>query len=288
MKIRFKSEYEDRGLIYNHCLKTEQTQQDYRPHYHDLYEILFVRDGDISHLTEDAVWPIRKNSLVFVRPGVQHCIRVDRDTPYDRYDLLFQPDALCPGLLEKIPEDVHVVSFESNQLVIQLFEKLDYYCQSLEKKDLGRVLRALTEELLLNILLQLQAARSSGDIQKHPLTLQAAAYIEENLLTLTDIGTVCRSLGISRSYLYQLFREDLRTTPKHYILQRRLNLARQELFLGASATSVSAQCGFSDYSTFFRAYKRHFGYAPTETHHASVVRTSAEDMFLGHEASPGD
>ena len=283
MKVQFKSEYEDGELFYNHCLKTEQAQRDYRPHYHDLYEILFIRDGDISYLTENAVWPIRKNSLIFVRPGVQHCIRIDRDTPYDRYDLLFKADTFCPELLKKIPTDVHVVSFESNQLVIQLFEKLDFYCQNLKKKELGRLLQSLTEELLLNIWLQVQAARSSGDIRKHPLTLQATAYIEENLLTLTDIGTVCRKLGISRSYLYQLFREDLHTTPKHYILERRLNLARQEIFLGASASSVSAQCGFSDYSTFFRAYKRHFGYAPTETHHASVVRTAAEDLFMGHE-----
>lgn len=281
MKIQFKAEYEDDTLFFNHCVKTDQAQQDYRPHYHDMYEILFLKEGDISYLTEDAVYPVRKNSFILAHPQQQHCIRIDKDTPYDRYDLLFSPETIGPGLLQDIPADVCVVGFESNQLVIQLFDKMDFYCEKLSGSELGRALRALTEEVLLNVMLQTKESHKEATA-KQPLTLRAMAYMEENLLTLTDVDTVCRDLGISRSYLYQLFQSDLGTTPKRYITERRLNLARQEIFLGAKATNVYTQCGFSDYSTFFRAYKKQFGYPPTGTHHASFLRSSNEDIFKGY------
>lgn len=282
MKIQFKAEYEDHNLIFNHCVKTNQVQSEYRPHFHDMYEILFLKEGDISILTGGAEYPFRKNSLVLTRPQQQHCIRVDKDTPYDRYDLLFTPESIDQDLLKEIPEDVCVVNFDANPIAIQLFDKMDLYCEKLSGSELGKVLRALTEEALLNVLLHVRGTGKNPQAGKQPLTLLAMSYIAENLLTLEDVETICRELGISRSYLYQLFQADLNTTPKRYITECRLNLARQEIFLGAKATSVYTQCGFTDYSTFFRAYKRHFGYPPTGTHHANFLRSSDEDIFMGH------
>ena len=49
---------------------------------------------------------------------------------------------------------------------------------------------------------------------------------------------------------------------KRLIQEGHLNLARQEIFLGGKASSICIQCGFSDYPTFFRAYKKQFGYPP--------------------------
>ena len=282
MRIQFKSEYEDDSLFYNHCIKTDQTQQDYRPHYHDMYEILFLKEGDISFLTENHTYHIRRNSLILTRPRQQHCIRIDGNSPYDRYDLVFTPTGSCLKLLSSLPDDLFVIGFDANPMVIHLFEKMDFYCQKLSGNALGSILRALIEEVLLHVMLYLQDSRRSGSDNKQPLTRQAMAYIDDNLLSLTDVSAICRELGISRSYLYQLFQEDLDTTPKRYIMERRLNLARQELFLGAKPTEVYTQCGFSDYSAFFRAYKKHFGYPPTGTHHANFVRSSNEDTLKSY------
>ena len=111
---------------------------------------------------------------------------------------------------------------------------------------------------------------------------QSLDYIEDNLQSLSGIDEICRQIGVSKSYLYRLFQVDLQTTPKAYIMEQRLNLARQEIILGAKATAVYTQCGFTDYSTFFRAYKKHFGYPPTGTHHASFVKIVSEDTFKGY------
>ena len=41
--------------------------------------------------------------------------------------------------------------------------------------------------------------------------------------------------------------------------------ARQLILSGAAPTKVFAQCGFSDYSAFYRAYRKEFGISPAET-----------------------
>lgn len=282
MKIQFMSEYSTGPFIYNHCIKTDQIKQNYLSHYHDMYEIIFLKEGDISYLTGNTAYTVRKNSLIFTRPGHQHRIRIDKDTPYDRYDLLIAPDAIGSGLLDTIPADTHVICFDSNQLMIQLFEKLDYYCGQLSGGQLDRILRHLAEEILLNLMLHVTQLREDKRSGTHPLTRQAIVYIEENLPTLAGVDDICQEIGVSKSYLYRLFQADLQTTPKAYLMERRLNLARQEIFLGAKSSAVYTQCGFSDYSTFFRAYKKHFGYPPASTHHASIVRTSSEDILKGY------
>ena len=282
MKIHFKSEYMSSSLIYNHCIKTDQLQQNYLPHYHDLYEIIFLKEGDISYLVGDTVHTVRKNSLIFTRPGQLHRIRIDKNTPYDRYDLLIAPDLIPSLSLDRIPDETHVVCFEANPLIIQMFDKLDFYCERLSGENLGRILRHLTEEILLNLILHVTELHEEKHAAMQPLTKQAILYIEENLPTLSGIGDICRQIGISKSYLYRLFQTDLQTAPKTYITERKLNLARQEIILGAKATVVYAQFGFSDYSTFFRAYKKYFGYSPADTHHASFVRTDSNDLLIGH------
>ena len=282
MKIQFVSEFEDGQLLYNHCVKLDQKQQDYRSHYHDMYEILFLKSGSVSYQADAEIFPLRKNMLVLTRPQQLHCIQINDDSPYDRYDLLFPRDMLPQTLFAKIPDDLHTVSFEANQLVIQLFEKMDYYCERLSGEELGRMLRGLAEEIIMNIVIHVSAKGRGGNCDRHPLTERALTYIEKNLLSIRDIEEICAELAVSKSYLYQLFLNDLDTTPKRYIVQRRLNLARREIVLGAKATAIYEQCGFTDYSAFFRAYKKHFGYPPIQTQQSSLVRISYNDVVRGY------
>ena len=184
------------------------------------------------------------------------------------------------AILAKIPDSVHVINFEGNPVVIQLFEKMDYYCENLSGEDLGRILSMLLVEVLTNVSIQIGSAKEN--FSGNPLTVQAVRYIEKNILSIEDVDALCSELAISKSYLYQIFLQDLQTTPKRYIVEKRLNMARREILLGAKAAAVYSQYGFSDYSAFFRAYKKYFGYSPAATQKAVFVRNSSDDVVVGY------
>jgi hypothetical protein len=83
-------------------------------------------------------------------------------------------------------------------------------------------------------------------------------------------------------HLHHLFMEQMSTTPKRYIMEKRLQFAKRELLRGIKATEVAAKCGFTDYSAFFRAYKKQFGHSPAQTGQSDCIRISFSDFLGGY------
>ncbi len=47
-----------------------------------------------------------------------------------------------------------------------------------------------------------------------------------------------------------------------YVIRRRLSAAKNLIQAGAGMEEAAEQAGYSDYSTFFRAFKREYGISP--------------------------
>ena len=63
--------------------------------------------------------------------------------------------------------------------------------------------------------------------------------------------------------MMRLFHRETGFTIHTYLLQRRLLAARQLIDKGMRATEACYRCGFRSYSSFTRAYNKHFGSTPT-------------------------
>ncbi len=284
MNIKIHSEYDDGSICYSHATKTKQQQADYFLHYHDAAELIFIKSGDISYQIGQQKYPVGKNTLIFSRAFEQHGIIVDGESEYERYDILFDEKMLPVELFDKIPRELDVINFDANKSVIQIFDKMEFYCKELSGDVFRRVLMHLIEEVFLNIIIEMDTSNVSTGSGSNHIVDKAIAYIEENLLSITGIEEICNELYISKSYLHHLFMEYMKMSPKKYILQKRLAIAHREICLGEKATLVYEKCGFADYSAFYRAYKKYFGYSPIETPHAQSVRISFADVVKGYQA----
>ncbi|MBQ8409871.1 MAG: helix-turn-helix transcriptional regulator [Clostridia bacterium] len=283
MKINVHSEFENESLVYNHFTKTDHEKGEYFYHYHDVTELIFVKSGDVTYEVAGKEYLLQKNMLVIARPNERHYIDLVSQQPYERYNILFDERILPFDLYGRIPTGLNVISFDANKSVIGIFDKMDHYCKKLDGEDLGRMLFNLVCEVLMNVIIETQQDGERETDQKNPLVLRAISYIEENLLTLRDIDEVCRELYISKSHLHHLFMEQMKVSPKKFITVKRLELARRELTMGAKATEVCAACGFGEYSSFFRAYKKHFGNSPADTPKTDCVRISFSDFVKGYK-----
>lgn len=58
------------------------------------------------------------------------------------------------------------------------------------------------------------------------------------------------------------FKEDTKMTLHNYIFQKRLLYARDLIQNGTPITKASIECGFNDYSSFLRAFRKHFKCSP--------------------------
>ena len=272
MKIQIYNQYENETLKYDHLTKIEQQPKDYSPHFHNVCELIFFKSGDMSYMVDGRKYKLRKNMLVLSRPTDRHCLFLDSLADYERYNILFDEKILPFNLYEKIPWRVNVVDLNANKRVIDIFDKMDFYCQNLSGDDLYQMLINLIEEVFYNIIIETSNPINIDYTQTNALVQKAINYIDENLLTLKNLDDICNELYITKSHLHHLFIKHLKITPKKYINSKRLALAKREIVAGSNATDACFKCGFSDYAAFFRAYKKHFGHPPSDDTNGGNLR----------------
>lgn len=97
---------------------------------------------------------------------------------------------------------------------------------------------------------------------------RAEAYIAEHAAEAITVSGVATSLGVSVRALQAGFRRYRGTSPRQFLLERRLDLARQQLLRPGPATTVAvvaANTGYAHVGRFSAAYRARFDEMPKET-----------------------
>lgn len=249
-------------LKYNHHLKRTPSKSLYTGHSHNLYEILYVLNGDVTHVIEDKKYKLKSGDLIITRPSKYHFIQIDSTADYERHNILFDHKKL--GIdTRMLPDEIDVVNVTKGGIISDIFEKLDYYCESFGNEEFSQLARLLIQEIIYNLShIDTHAQKSVSVI--NPLLSRALNYIGENLFTIKDISEVANAVFVTESYLFRLFKRELFKSPKKYITEKRLLYAQNQLKKGKTPTDVASICGFEDYTTFYRNYVSMFGKSPSD------------------------
>jgi AraC-like DNA-binding protein len=90
------------------------------------------------------------------------------------------------------------------------------------------------------------------------------AFVNENLTKDISITDIAAFVHLSPSQLSRVFKALTGTSVYEYILTKRLILFHEKKRQGKSAIKASSECGFHDYSAFYRLYKKRYGVSPTK------------------------
>ena len=256
--------YEGKELFFKHEISRNMTKDAYSMHSHNMYELLYFVGGDATHVIEDRKYKLKRGDLVLIRPSKYHFIQIDSECDYERYDILFSGKTKnLEGLkmLDDVPEIINLVDYS---MATDIIRKTDFYFKNFSGEDFEKILTSLLCELFY--LLSVTPATEKTDAPKVTSSTisKALSYINDNLTTLTDIDEVAKSCFVSESYLFRLFKKELKQTPAKYISTKRLLLAERLISEGQKPTEVYEKCGFGDYTTFYRNYRSFFGRAPSK------------------------
>lgn len=107
---------------------------------------------------------------------------------------------------------------------------------------------------------------SKEQLAKQNILYPAMKYLEKNIADPQLSNTqLARQAGISEVYLRKQFLTHYNTTPKQYILDVRIEKAKQMLIdTPYKITAVSESCGFSSVYHFCREFKKRTGLTATE------------------------
>lgn len=112
------------------------------------------------------------------------------------------------------------------------------------------------------------------------LFFKATAQLERDLTNPPSSEALAERLGISLSSLKRLFANLIGIGVHEYLIDRRIDLAKQHLRSGRSVTETAALCGFSNQAYFSAAFKKATAHSPKEHLEKGVLPQKAEKKAL--------
>lgn len=106
-----------------------------------------------------------------------------------------------------------------------------------------------------------QALPNDSDL--HERLWRARRYIDECYDLPLDLTAISRQACLSRYHFLRLFRDTFETTPHQYLIQRRIEKAKELLrSRGLSVTDVCFEVGFQSLGSFSSLFRKCVGHAP--------------------------
>ena len=225
--------------------------------------IFLLLSGEIEYRVEGSIYPMQAGDLVLMKKGEVHIPTILSATPYERMHVNFDIQEILPA----IGRDFSLFSSRPlgklNYFPAALFrdnrwkEYIDKICMA--KDDATRLCYLLP--LLQDLEEKKEQARQAPTTRCDPAA-PILQFVNDNLVDEMNLDVICNRFFVSKAHLNRIFRRSTGTTAWAYITMKRLLLAREKIEKGEPPTRVYTQCGYHDYATFFRAYKKQFGVAP--------------------------
>lgn len=248
-------------------------------HYHEFCKVLLLRNGTGSYWIEGRQYPLQPGDVVLVGDGCPHRPDFDPESPYERIILYISPDFLRQNStpdcdLTEILSGGKVLRMEQNE-ARQMWGLAQELEGELSSDGFGRVI--LSTGLLLRLIVNLGRQMTKGRaLQPGQITPQNGRirkimeYIEAHLTEELTVEQIAEEFFLSKYHMMRLFRSSVGIGVYQYITQRRLEMARQLIASGVAATESCFRSGFGSYSSFTRAYGKHFGTTPTGKKYAAL------------------
>ncbi|MEI9909354.1 MAG: helix-turn-helix transcriptional regulator [Bacteroidota bacterium] len=92
----------------------------------------------------------------------------------------------------------------------------------------------------------------------------AKQYMDDEYLHIDEISQAAIAGNMSEFHFFRSFKQAFGNTPYQYLLNKRLELAKELIVTGnMTITDIAIHCNFPDVFTFSKAFKRRFAVAPS-------------------------
>lgn len=264
-------EYNFDNIYIRHAIDEHPDVKTFSMHLHERCEIYLFISGNVSYLVEGSTYSLGKNSLMIMSPVESHMPQINKSDKYERYVINFplsfadfiDPEGRLMTAFRERPIGVNNM-FQPTEInttliysyFLDMFKETDDYNRQLTTKShlismLDMINRALSQKT--------NHPRMPQSISEH-----IVLYVNNHLFDDLSIPALANRFFLSTSHFNRIFRNATGAAPWEYITKKRLTVAKDLLQNNIPSQSVSIQCGFKDYSTFYRAYKKHFGHSPNE------------------------
>ena len=239
-------------------------------HFHDFYEVFLFIGGDVDYWIDGSLFPLKPGDILLIRPTELHK-PVPREVASANYERIVL--WLEKSYLENLEGGIFTTCFDltadtkilrpshtARGQVKALFEQMigEFYGEGFGSKScaFGVLLQLLT--LINRIALTGKATGESIPT----FVADILNYINGHYGDALTLDALASHFFVSKYYLSHEFKKAVGTGVHRYITLKRLSVAYDLLNEGQPPNQVAVQCGFGDYTAFYRAFRAEYGISP--------------------------
>ena len=234
------------------------------PGVRDHYLIHHIIRGKGSYTIEGRAYYLGAGDTFLLFPGVESCYRADEKDPWEYAWVGFAGnDAYSMIANTEFSKENPVLN--QSEISSELFQKIRavYEANGNTFRDAVSMTGALYS--LMGFLMKHSAGKEQPKNPQIHYVERAMQYIAEQYSYPITVEDVAVYTGVSRSYLFRLFREKMKQSPKEYLLEYRIRQACQLLNqTDLPVRSIAHSVGFEDNLYFSKVFRKYKSCTPSE------------------------
>ena len=249
---------------------SDKADMDFESHFHDFHKIIFCLSGEVAYTMEGKTWLLKARDILLVPKGTLHKSSISSKDKYERV-IVWIKDEYLRGFTdgEKSLADLFCAENctvkadkESLSAILRILASLEAQ-GGLFGADIMKD-AYFAELMVLLCRISLEQSSSPAPFSSDPKFDEILFYINNNLEKELTVESLARSFYMSRSYFMHRFKETVGCSVHSYITEKRLFNALELIKSGTPMGSAAAESGFTDYTVFYRNFKKAFGISPAQ------------------------
>ena len=235
-------------------------------HEHDHFELVYLKRGGADFETSEETVSLSPHSIVIIKPHQLHkftvtsrgCEFLVLNFTINITDNLPRNIAEITDIINELQQRPHIVLTPGpKNAVLNALKRTMWARQNREKWD-DFLAYLLLMELLVYLSREiLSSSGFSGEKGINDAMMRARDYILENYNTHISLNELANHVFLSESYLSHCFKARFGISPKNFILQVRINRAKELLAsTDMKINDIALNVGFLSQQRFNDAFKR--------------------------------
>lgn len=243
---------------------------------HNFWECVYVLDGSICVSSDERVYDLTKDEVIFHKPLELHKFYVNGEAGATLLIFSFSltgpmSDALKNMVFTLPKEQTYIVTslrdymhrYQTGRTIPDELSYLNYLFPFEDTPTYPQMLTTYVYQLILSLL----GNGNVSEVSTAPDALifgKAVSYMNSRICDQHSVPEIARYCSVSESGLKRIFYKYAGMGIHKYFLKRKIKAATELLENGFGVAATAEKLGFSSQSYFSAAFKRETGFCPSD------------------------
>lgn len=262
MNKTFTKVFVDKSLPFLE-LRYSNSNAHYKKHFHDTFSIGVNKEGRSIYENSDKSYILDKNILTLINPLEVHSCNSCSDI-LNIYYMLYLDINWCMNIQKLINCEVK----EFIKIPVHILEDKEFYesfinlCEFIFSDN--SILDKEDELLKFFIKFFSLYLKNKELVIIDKKFKEILFYLDKNYKENISLNDLSNKFDLNPFYIIRLFKSQMNLTPHSYLLNTRINKAKEYLKKGYSIVDTALECGFFDQSHFHKNFLKIVAATPNE------------------------